>query len=408
LRATAGRDAGSSAVGSGTRSEGKERVFSEYLRRLAESAEPDGDLFDRVLRLLRGALRRELRRRGLWEAPPSFLGVVGGTSWRDEGLLDELTHACYGYNFVERLRPLIAQLQVKDNVDGLVFRNVRNFVYELQRDHDPLGHRAWEVVRTAVDVALAEGWVFVAEEGKAVDHDCVLSLAAEADPWLPDDPLEAARRQAAVEALAALWNADLLPDLVTARGRARHEVAAKLARRLPELVGEGVTVLRFRDLLDPLRRDLRQRWAALFWEARGAEVARGQVETTQDADVDASFTRVLLLYQPAPAPDEAAIRRLGFRALTDCIAREVEARQEDGRLGSYLSTLWQFLRTCAGTPDPMPSQRKLARFLHIPRDRLPELHEILGEMVQRCQRRLAGLAARGAVARDPEGGEEER
>jgi hypothetical protein len=243
----------------------------------------------------------------------------------------------------------------------------------------------------------------VAEDGETVGNDTVLSLAADADPWLPDDPGEATRRQEAVASLAAAWNADLLPDLVTARGRARDAVAAQLARRLPELAGEGVTVLRFRDLLDPLRRDLRERWAALLWGARGTAVARGHVETVEGGDEDAGLARVLLLYQPPPAPDVAAQQRLGFRNLTDCIAGEVEGLETDERTAAYLATLWQFLRTCAGAAEPVPSRRKLARFLHIPRDRVPGLLDVLGDIVRRCQRRLAGMAARGARAPEDSG-----
>ena len=41
---------------------------------------------------------------------------------------------------------LAARLETMDNVDGLVFRNIGNFLYERQKRHDPLGFRlprAW-------------------------------------------------------------------------------------------------------------------------------------------------------------------------------------------------------------------------------------------------------------------------
>lgn len=381
-----------------SRSGGRERIFTAYVRSLAPGAEPDREAFVRVFRTLAGVLRKELERRGLWRAPPSFLGVYGWASWDEPGALEDLTSACYGYTFVDRLRALRAQLEVKPNVDGLVFRNVRNFLFDRQRRHDPLGYRAWEVVRAAVEEALADGALHLVADGPPVDDDTVLAVhpGVTVTPG-EEDPAEAARRGAAVRGLVAQWTSELLPELVTARGRKRDAVAAALAARLPALAGEGVEVFRFRELLRPLRADLRECWAAMLWQAKGDLTPRHDVEARGataagggDEEDDVGFVRVLRLSRPPPAPDRQVAERQSARRLTDCVSSAVEEADLDRRTRGYLETLWSFLRTCVADDEPVPSQRRMSDVLGIPRDRFRQLFGHLEEMVRRC-RRLLGL-----------------
>lgn len=378
-------------------SEGWERPFTAYVRHLDEHGEPEPDAFDRVFGALAGALRAELRRRGLWTSPPSFLGVSGYAHWNEEGALDELTAVSYLFSFVTRLRSLIAQSRKRANVEGLVFRNVRNFVHERQRDADPLGYLAWERLHAAVEAALADGRLHVVDGAGVGGGDFSGDSLLAGDP--ADDPQGAtdgdpARRRRALDALTAQWNAELLPELITARGTRRDEVVEELARRLPLIVDEGLAPLSFRLLLAAMRRDLRQRWAAMFWEARGglapAEEAGGDGE-----EGDGGFTRVLVLYHPPLPPDEEVAERQQARRLTDCVTRAVESEPGDPRTLGYLGTLWAFVRACTAADEQPPSQRKVSTALGIPRERLSGLYERLGEMLQRCRRLLRGLAGEG-------------
>lgn len=374
-----------------------DRPFTAYVRHLDEHGEPDPEAFDRVFQALAGALRSELRRRGLWTSPPSFLGVSGYTHWNEEGALDELTAIAYQFSFVTRLRSLIAQSRTRANVEGLVFRNVKNLVHERQRDADPLGYLAWQRLHAAVEAALADGRLHVVDGTGAGGVDFSGDSLLAGHP--ADDPLAAtegdpARRRQALDALAAQWNAELLPDLVTARGTRRDEVVEELARRLPEIVDEGLAPVSFRHLLAALRRDLRQRWAAMFWEARG--VLASAEETGGDGEEgDGGFTRVLVLYHPPLPPEEQVAEQQQARRLTDCVTRAVESEPGDPRTLGYLGTLWAFIRACTAADEQPPSQRKVSSVLGIPRERLPGLYERLGEMLQRCRRLLRGLAGEG-------------
>ncbi|HYH45094.1 MAG TPA: hypothetical protein VEG34_05365, partial [Thermoanaerobaculia bacterium] len=62
------------------------RIFTAHIRRLAQpegsgpgGLDPAGDrrAFEEAWSALRAALCSELRKRGLWEGPPAYLGVYG-------------------------------------------------------------------------------------------------------------------------------------------------------------------------------------------------------------------------------------------------------------------------------------------------------------------------------------------
>ena len=156
------------------------RVFTEHVRALEGGGEPDPQRLAAVRGALQGALRGELRRRGLWNAPPDYLGVYGAEGWEDA--LEELVSALYAFVFVERSRALQAQLRIKPNVDGLVFLNVRHFLHERQKEHDPLGSQVFEVLQSAVRRAVAVGDLHVLAGDPRVRNETVLGFRPDAGP----------------------------------------------------------------------------------------------------------------------------------------------------------------------------------------------------------------------------------
>jgi hypothetical protein len=371
------------------------RLFTAYVRRLAEpGGAADRALFDQAWAALRAALRSELRRRSLWEGPPAYLGVYGAESWEGPGEpLEELLADCYAFVFVDRRRSLAAQLAVKDNVDGLVFLNIRHFLHERQREHDPLGFRVFEVLRRAVQDAVEAGELRVLAGDPRVRNDTRLgfSEAAPRGPARPAPEAGPAARQALRE-IAARWTGDLLPDLVTARGREEERVAGRLRALFPGLRDAGIEAFGFKELVDPLKAEVRERWAALLAAADPG---------APEAAVPAGF-------------DLLAEGRESFRWLVSCVQAALDRLDAAEATRGYLMTLWQFLRVWAGsseegrgvseegrgapvpaareaTPaaeapgDELPSQRRLAEQLRIPRERLPGLFGTLGRIVERCR-----------------------
>ncbi len=155
-------------------------VFTDHVRLLSSGKPLDAGSLEALWGALRAALRAELRRRGLWESPPAYLGVYGWESWEtsgaERGALEELLFECYSYIFVPRFRSLQAQLKVKPNIDGLIFLSIRNFLHERQKEHDPLGSQVFEVLRSAVRTALAEGTLRVLSGDERIRNDTVLGF----------------------------------------------------------------------------------------------------------------------------------------------------------------------------------------------------------------------------------------
>lgn len=349
--------------------------FTEFVRRLPN--EHDSFLARAVFDQLRMLLSSELKRRGLWDSPPSYLGISGGVRWLGGGepgsALEELTAECFAFIFIDRLQSLRAQLKVKPNLDGLVALNVRHFVLERQRAGDPLGFKVFEMLQAAVRDALLKEALRILAGDPQVRNETVLGFEATArleERWEDLTPL------------VTRWNDRLMPDLVTANGRRQLQVRALLEELVLGLREQGVRCFRFHDVVDPLKRDARGRWSALFPVASGAS-----------GEVSAKGRWLAELRRTEPSIED----ELGFRQLKRCVAAAIKELPEP-RLRGYLSTLWRFLEAQAGGEETSPdislleegdgsghSHRKLAQHLRIPRDRMPELFATLRQLVARCQ-----------------------
>lgn len=341
-------------------------LFSAYLAALDERSglEPE-EHFPAFWRALCHALQRELARRGQWEGPPRFLGIAAADAaegYWTPAALEELATDAYVF-LLDRVRALSVQLAVKGDVDGLVRLNLRHFVHERQKQHDPLGFRLYEVTRAAVEKGVAEGFLEADPAAERIANRTVLLC----------------RRPGAVRELAVLvegWCDELLPDLVTATGKGRHRVVGRLAERLRGLGGAGRVT--FKELLDSVKRTVRARWLAVRRGEQGEEA----FEDGGDA---------LPAFVPMVGPDSSYEERQSFERLVACVGEAVAAIGGSAEKQAHLSTLWQFLRTAAAAPDePGLSRRAVAELLGLPRYRLPELYGELQRLVAECRAGLSG------------------
>jgi hypothetical protein len=376
------------------------RVFTEYVRSLAAGRPPDERRLNEVWKALAAALRTELKRRGLWESPPAYLGIFGWERWESErfsneseSALEELLAECYTYIFIDRLRGLQAQLKLKPNIEGLVFLNIRHFLHERQKTHDPIGSQVFEVLQTGIRRAIETEELQVIEGDERVRNDTVLAFREGTEPS-PSD-------REKIPAVVARWNDELLPDLITSRGRDQEEVVERLRARLRDLPKEGIEAFRFKDLVDPFKADVRARWAALLEGSEGEREVRKPGERAGEAGG-------LVL------PDTGFEDREVFLKLVDCVLTGVRRVEVPEKTRRYLTTLWQFLRIRAsegvemapagfeavldtGLEDEQPSLRKLAEQLRIPRERLPGLYDILRDLLNRCRAAISGETAVKAI-----------
>jgi hypothetical protein len=371
-------------------------LFTQFVRSLEET--PDERLALAAWDRLREILKSELKRRGLWHSPPSYLGIHGWTSWSGdaaghrpgEGALEDLVADCYSFIFVDRLGRLQAQLRAKPNIEGLILLNVRHFFLERQKEHDPLGYRVFEMVHAAVLQALGEGELFVLSGDAQVRNPTVLGFA----PGAPEPSMPASSSTASAFApLVARWNDELLPDLVLARGRRQEDVWARLRRLMRGLEPQGIRSFRFRDIVDPLKRGARLRWAALLEDAE-----EGGAREVGGGTCEGAGRRVL--------PENPVESRQSLEKLTRYISAALARMPMEPRTREYLATLWQFLKLQVGAGEPAGtvarleaeiagaaedvdgerlSYRRLAQLLEIPRERLPGLFSTLRQLALQAQ-----------------------
>jgi hypothetical protein len=332
-------------------------VFTAFVRGLHGERTPDADLFHDAWHGLRAALVGEMKKRGLWQGPPGYLGAYGWESWDSEasqGALGELVADCYAFIFVDRLQSLKRHLEDKPDIDGLVRLNIRHFLHERQKAHDPLGFRLFELLQTAVEEAVSSGSLHVLAGDRKVRNDTLLGFRPLSEaPGMQPTPAE-------LEPIVLRWNDELMPALITARTRQQPVVVRRLRECLLELPRLGVESFRFKDLLDPFKRDARRRWAALHEE--------GETESAAES-------------RPGLEHFEH------FEQIRHCVSTSIDRLEADPRTRTQLRTLWQYLWREHGEESrevgPPPSYRQLGQRLNIPRERLPALFTLLRQIVRR-------------------------
>lgn len=360
-------------------------VFTDYVRSLDEGGTPPAaEDFDRLWEELRRVLTWELKRRNLWSHPPSYLGIYGWQSWTDgpeAAALEDLASDCYVFVFLDRLRSLKAQAATKPDIEGLVSLHVRNFLHTAQKKQDPLGFKVFDLLRSALRLLLDQGSLHVLRGAENVRNDTIFGFSPGESPDQAHQPFDFGE-------VARLSDA-ILPAVVSSR-RVTPEAVEQLAARVSELPARGVRVFRFGDLVDPLKVDVRSRWAKIL------EDARGETATQFEDEHGKKVARLIAVTQP----DTGFEDQEGFDKLVHCVDRELQWLKLRARTREYLEKLWAFLHGYAldVRSADLPSHRKLSELLEIPRERLPELYETLAGVLERCGVESAMLRAEAARA----------
>jgi hypothetical protein len=166
-------------------------TFTEHVRDFGPTCDPAGCVLPRLEQLL----RQRMRRRNLLTAPPSYLGYTAILAWDAPGSFEDVVVDCYIFAFLDRLQGLRNQLRVRPNIDGLISRNVDNFLLERQRRNDPVGYAVFGNVEGAASDMVAAGELAAEGTGEGrLLNSSVLRL----------DPLAAAGELATADRLRGL------------------------------------------------------------------------------------------------------------------------------------------------------------------------------------------------------------
>src|SRR5438876_5335957 len=139
----------------------RQGLFAEYV--LKDS--PTRDDVVAALDALGRFLRQVMRRRGVWELPPSAWDYAG-RSWQEEETFNDLLFDCFAYVFDgekgKRLARLRRYARQQPSIDGAVRTAVWNFLNEQEKRKDPAGHAVFKNIQAAVAEALEVSRVQVA------------------------------------------------------------------------------------------------------------------------------------------------------------------------------------------------------------------------------------------------------
>ncbi len=353
--------------------------FTDYVRVLVPSGpSPPQDVVDAMWSTLRRALESEIRHRSLWHAPPRRLGIYGPGHWWEGDALDDLTADCHKFAFLDRLESLRAQLRVKSNVEGLIYRNIQLFLYETQKQHDPLGFKIFTLLHGAVRRAIEAGIVRRVEGDCRIRNNTILAFG-------PEEHSEPAS-EIALREVACRWSDDLLPDLVLVeRKKEMEQMMDRLATHLAQLASHGIGTFHFGRLVNVFKTAVRERWQAILQQAERDTVL-------EDDDDDVETTRIVI----AVDPDLGVEAHDALTKFFDCVDEMLDRLETSGKKQktrkAYLERLWTYIKTQVTEDewgDEPPAYRKISRVLGIPRERVGTLFKELAQLAEPCRPHLS-------------------
>jgi hypothetical protein len=340
-------------------------VLTEHVRHFGASSDPA----ELVLPALERFLRHQMRQKNLLSAPPEVLGYSGVLNWAALNAFEDIVADCYIYAIAQRIVALQKQLKIKPNVDGLISRNVKNFLLERQRRHDPLGYAVFGNVKgAAVDGVAANEIVLEDLDRGKIYNETVLRFTggrpgAAAAPELIQNAVRTATG----------W-AQALRSLTESTEEGRTWVLGFI-RQLREA---GVTAIRCGDLIAAVASRVRGEWGT-----RHAEPAAGLAREGDD-EYGATVRMVW--------PDESVETRERWerlkRLIPDRIARLDRQERVRDRLAGVFAALVEAVEE--GGPAP-PTQAELIERTGVPRATLSDDFRLLREIV-------AGLEAQNPDA----------
>ena len=377
----------------GTTERGKDRDqrLTGMLREWLDGGEMSPDLGRRLLQALEDVVVAELKRRGLWNASPRYLGLLG-EQWRDRdggGPLRELLNEVFVAAIAEplpRWRNLLADPAT--SLEAALVQAIRNHLHELQKRHDRLGYDLYQRTKEAVLAAIAAGELHLAgatdsQEAQRISNHSVLT----ADPAGGIEPVPAEKLAERVP----LWVDSLLPELVVGIRENRRQAVERLRQHLAALATEGIVSWRFKDLLDPLKAAIRARWQS---RAESGGDDDGPTVTTFDDDGHRELVRTL---HPRD-PERFELEHL--EKLLECLAVQIGRHAAQQRTLDHIWALFLYLQTFiapGSDEDELPSARELEKRLKIPREKVPSLLEVLGRFLRLCRKLLLSRLVPGPL-----------
>jgi hypothetical protein len=205
-------------------------------------------VFHSLLKTIAKALRERMYQRGLWNNHTNFLGYPSAGNWdQDPSLFDEMVFDCYMFAIAKRLRSLTNAMQRFDNIDGLVFRNINNFLTERQRTHDPIGYAVAQNLICALQDGIESGTII--PEGLKRGKICNQTFFSFESSKITDDDPELISK--------VLRNNQTWLKIRLKLAKRNKRVQQQLCELICAFEGAGINFFNFKTLVNIMKNDVR-------------------------------------------------------------------------------------------------------------------------------------------------------
>lgn len=328
-------------------------VFTEHIAALSSGADP---ISDQVMDQVKIELRKVLRARGLLEQSPTILGYLGA-SWNDSGAIDDLVSDCYVRAIAKKLPGLKRCFAQSGSIDGIVVRNIKNFVWEQQKRANPVGHAVFQNSKQAAMALVENGQLICSSPASKVVGETEFRFEQAGSPATVEE-LKTAIDQAGISEIEQL-------------AKVGESAQTQLAEVLASLSALGISGFNLKSLKDALLLLCKQSGIEDSHSRAFSDFHDEFAENVRTADQQGGYEQ-----------EES------LRGLFDSAKREIDSLPRSEQVKKRLKRLLDHFQTGADADDQNAKQTvdDLAAKFEVGRSTIHEDRVFLGKLVERYVR----------------------
>ena len=319
------------------------------------------------------ALCNRMRWNGLSNGLPKWIGYPFA-EWKERGAFDALLVDSVDYAIVKKFTRLRSTSKKYDNIDYLVYNNIKFFLLGRQRHCDPIGYAVAKNAQFAVQQAVQQG-VFTAQKlnnrGK-VHNETILTVSANGSS---EDTLK-----------TALVKIEKWGEIQLKLVKMRKPVQAELYQVFCQLAEQAdISSFKFGDLAKIMKDEVRSAWHSSNVILEGEELGIDAPEDNDDLDqIVYQLDKVKIIKF-----DTTYEQWESWKALIKLINDDIYYIDYKEKIRQRISEEFQFIVNLIEEDQEPVSQAQLAKYLKIPKNTLnQDIKKLRQLLLQRPDRFL--------------------
>lgn len=323
--------------------------FTQYIKQAT-------DWPPELVKAVANVLRAEMKKRGLWTAPPNWLGY-DGNSWNEEKYskaFEGLLYDCYMTAIIKRLPRLQIRIEQAQDINNIVYQNIKNFITDQQKKHDPIGYYVAHNAKQAIQCAIDNGIIKVASglnhKGK-VHNPTLLFYSSQTTASEQEQIVKVLRNN-------STWME--IRQKLAGKSEKVHE---RLCDIICQLQNSGINCFRFKSLVDAMKEDVREESKYHFAKEMALEIqqtTRNEFEE-DEAEFGEKVQEIVQFIQPDNSAEEQESYCDFCNKLRDAIDNSSFQERVRERLHQELIEFEDAIET----EKAMPSQTELSKRLNV-------------------------------------------